>query len=156
MDIFVIGMTSYWILIVKDHQYQGRRIPALEVLRNRVENRFWSLSKRAPNIKRIREGDKVVFYVASSEVKGFAGTGVVASNPHPMTPEQKFHAFGTPSEAFDYSIELENPVLWPEVKEVEPLIGKLSFIKSKRRWGSAFRGGIKRITEEDYNIIVKA
>ena len=146
---------SYWIFIVKDHEYQGRRIPAMEVLRNRVENKFWSLNKRTGNIGKINKGDSVIFYVASKDIKGFAGTAIIASPPHPITPEQKFHTFGFPSERFDYSIELENPVLWENVKEVEPFIESLSFIKNKQKWRSAFRGSIKRITEEDYRMIVK-
>lgn len=44
----------------------GRVIPASEVLSNRVKNRFWSPSARAPNLKRPSKGDKVIFYITEA------------------------------------------------------------------------------------------
>jgi len=144
---------NYWILVVKDHQKSGRRIPALEVLRTRVEHRFWSLSSRARNINRIKPGDRVVFYISSSGGRGFAGTAVVSSTPHPITLEQRFHIYGYPSETFDYSIELENPVMWNKLVSPAELLGKVSFLHSER-WWTRFRGSIIKITEDDYDKIV--
>ena len=46
---------------MKDHVQMGRIIPASEVLSNRVKNRFWSLSVRAPNLRRLKKDDKVIF-----------------------------------------------------------------------------------------------
>jgi len=147
-------MTNYWVLVVKDHQHLGRTVPATTILMNRVKYKFWSLNKRTPNIKRIRPGDRVVFYVSSYVGKGFAGTATIASYPHPITPEQKFHVFGMPSEKFNYSIELEEPILWTKLLEPPEIIGHVSFITSRDKWWAWFRGSIKRITEEDYNTIV--
>ncbi len=146
-------MINYWILVVKDHHYSGQVIPAMEVLRTRIERKFWSLNSRARNIKRIKPGDRVVFYVSSYEGKGFAGTGVIASPPHPITPEQRFYIFGYPSEKFDYSIDLENPVMWDNLVSPAELFGKVSFLHSER-WWARFRGSIIKITEEDYDKIV--
>ncbi|MEM4467151.1 MAG: hypothetical protein QXE61_03825 [Nitrososphaerota archaeon] len=66
-------MSQYWIFIVKDHQHLGRIIPAREVLINRVKNKFWSLNSRARYVRKLRQGDHVVFYVASKIERGFMG-----------------------------------------------------------------------------------
>ena len=126
----------------------------MEVLRTRVEKRFWSLNSRTRNIKRIKPGDRVLFYVASSDGRGFAGTAVVASRPHPITPEQRFYIFGYPSAKFDYSIDLENPILWERILAPAELVDQVSFLKSGMRWWARFRGSIIGISEDDYDRIV--
>ena len=35
------------------------------------ENRFRSLNVRAPNLRRLEKGDKVIFYIAEAKRKGF-------------------------------------------------------------------------------------
>ena len=77
----------------------------------------------------------------------------MASRPHPITPEQRFYVFGEPSAKFDYSIELENPVLWDRLLELSEIAGQISFLRSSR-WWARFRGSIIRISEEDYDRIV--
>jgi len=63
-------MVNYWVFVVKDHVHMGKTIPAREVLVNRVQNKFWSLSSRAANLRRLEKGDQVLFYVAESAEKG--------------------------------------------------------------------------------------
>ncbi len=108
-------MGGYWVFIVKDHVHMGKIIPAREVLANRVENKFWSLSSRAANRRRLAKGDQVLFYVAESKERGFMGRGILAGPAHPMTEEQRFHVIGSPSMSFEYSVEFDEAEMWPEV-----------------------------------------
>ncbi|MDJ0270040.1 MAG: EVE domain-containing protein [Aigarchaeota archaeon] len=143
-----------WLFIVKDHIHGGIRIPAWDILRNSVEHRFWSLNSRARNIKRLQPGDNVIFCVSSSEGRLFAGHARIASKAHPITPAQKFNIVGKPSENFDYSIELEDAEIWQKSLPAEELLEQLSFIKNKQRWPSAFRGSIRELNDDDYNMII--
>ncbi|MEM1977182.1 MAG: EVE domain-containing protein [Nitrososphaerota archaeon] len=149
-------MVNYWIFIVKDHVHMGRIIPASEVLSNRVRNKFWSLSARALNLRRLEKGDKVIFYVTEAERKGFMGRGVLAGPAHPITEEQRFHVIGEPSNAFQYSVDFEEAEMWDEAISPLEIRDRLSFLRSLRNPMRAFRGSIKRISEEDYNEIIKA
>ena len=47
------------------------------------------------------------------------------------------------------SISIGNPLSIYDVKE------KLSFITKKKKWGAAMQGGIIKISEKDYGLIVK-
>ncbi|MEM3819293.1 MAG: hypothetical protein QXF08_02440, partial [Nitrososphaerota archaeon] len=60
-------MVSYWILVVKDHRLMDRIIPAGEVLKDRVKNKFWSLNSRTRNVNNIKPGDRVLFYVTGKD-----------------------------------------------------------------------------------------
>jgi len=146
---------AFWIFVVKDHQVAGKRIPASDVLKNRAENKFWSLNKRAPNVRRLKPGDGIIFYIASKEGRGFAGTAKVASEAHPITVRQQFHVLGRPSDTFDMAIELEDPQIWPRILPVETVASRITLTKETKRLASAFRGSIRSVSEADYESIAK-
>lgn len=149
-------MVNYWVFIVKDHLHMGRRIPAREVLSNRVRNKFWSLSSRAPNLRKLDKGDRVIFYITGMEAKGFMGKGILAGPAHPITEEQRFHTIGEPSNAFEYAVDLEEAEMWEKPLSPLDLRDRVPFLRRLRNPLRAFRGSIRRISEEDYNEIIKA
>lgn len=148
-------MVSYWIFVVKDHRHIGRTIPARDVLIDRVRNKFWSLNSRSRNIRNLKQGDKVIFYVASRNERGFMGCGVVGSEPHPITPEQRFHILGMPSEAFDYAVDFSEAEVWERIVPPDELINRIPILMGRRNLRAPFRGSIIRITEEDFYRIVE-
>jgi len=90
----------------------GRIIPVSGVISNRVKNRFWLLSIRAPNLRGLEKGDKVIFYITEAKKKGFMGREVLAGPVHPMTEEQRFHVIGESSNAFQYAVDFEEAEMW--------------------------------------------
>lgn len=147
-------MTNYWIFIVKDHKFNDSIVSALTVVKNRVEHKFWTLNKKAPYIKRLSVGDKVVFYATGIEGRGFCGRGELATRPHPLTPDQRFYLIGKPSMLFDLAVEFSYAECWSKIKPIEEFVGKLSFLKGRDDYTRCFRGSIKAISPEDYEIIV--
>lgn len=148
-------MTNYWVFIVKDHVHMGKIIPAREVLANRVANKFWSLSARAANLKKLQEGDNVLFYVTESGGKGFMGNGILAGQAHPMTEEQRFHIIGSPSIGFDYVVEFERAEMWPLMITLEQLRDRMPLLIGRKMPARVFRGSIRRITERDYEVVME-
>ena len=149
-----MDMPGYWIFVVKDHTFEGRIIPAIEVLANRVRNKFWSLNSKAPNVKNLSENDRVLFYVTSTAGKGFMGRGVLAGPAHPITVEQRFHVIGIPSIHFDYAVEFKEAEMWTRMVKLEDVREKLAMLRGKRNPAMIFRGSIKKISEEDYQKIL--
>jgi len=149
-------MAGYWIFIVKDHVQMGKLIPAREVLANRVKNKFWSLNPRAPNVRRLEKGDKVLFYITESSARGFMGRGVLAGKAHPITDEQRFHVIGTPSIAFDYSVDFEEAEMWSEIVSLDLVKDKMPLLIGRKNPAQVFRGAIRRITEKDYEVVLEA
>lgn len=149
-------MPGYWAFVVKDHVFERRVIPAHEVLADRVRNRFWSLNSRAPNVRRLKGGDRVLFYVTSRSERGFMGRGVLAGSAHPITVEQRFHVVGTPSINFDYAVEFSEAVMWPELLPLEELVGRMPLLRGRKRPAAVFRGSIRRISERDYEAVLEA
>jgi len=149
-------MTNYWVFVVKDHVHMGRTIPAREVLANRVQNKFWSLSSRAANLRKLEKGDRVLFYVAEPAERGFMGKGVLAGPAHPMSDEQRFHIIGTPSIGFEYSVDFDEAEMWPKIVALEMVKDRMPLLIGRKFPARVFRGSIRRITERDYEVVLEA
>ncbi|MCL7397610.1 MAG: EVE domain-containing protein [Thaumarchaeota archaeon] len=149
-------MVNYWIFIAKDHKYDRNVVSAITIIKNRVENKFWILNKNTRGIKKLKPGDKAVFYATSIEGRGFCGWGELATEPHPLTPDQMFYAFGKPSIFFELAVDFKVAEFWPKLKPIEEFASTLSFLKGKPNYIRCFRGSIRAITQEDFEYIISA
>ena len=107
--------------------------------------------KKAP-LQRLRAGDALVMY--SPRTRYPAGEAL-----------QAFTAIGVVSTGKVYQVEMTDDfkpyrvdVGFLKAREapIKPLINGLSFIKSKTRWGAAFRFGQIKIPAKDFKLIAKA
>ena len=78
----------------------------------------------------------------------------MAGKPHPITVEQRFHILGSPSIGFDKAVEFSEAELWSNVIELDKL-KKMPLLRGKKNPAMVFRGSIRRITERDYEIVLK-
>ncbi|MCP8316480.1 MAG: EVE domain-containing protein [archaeon] len=147
-------MANKWIFVVVDHRTDDKIMKAIDVLKNRVKEKFWSLNKNSGNFNRIKKDDKVIFYIGGRDGQKFVGGCTLASEPYPITPEQKKKIVGYPSSLFSHSVILKNIKLWKEPLPVIDLKDELAFIKNKDTWRKYFRRSIVPLSEEDHNIIV--
>lgn len=147
-------MENKWIFVVVDHRTDDKIIKAIDVLRDRVKEKFWSLNKNSGNFNRIRKGDKVIFYMGGRDGQKLMGRCTLASEPYPLTPEQKRQIEGYPSSMFSHSVSLEDIKMWKEPLPVVDLKEELTFIKNKDLWKKYFRRSIIPLSDEDYNTIL--
>jgi hypothetical protein len=132
-------MTKYWIGVASaDHVRRGFEDGFMQVCHG----------KGGP-LRRISEGDKVVYY-SPSRIMGVKD-GL-----------QAFTACGEASEGEPYQIEMGNGfvpfrrnVVWLAHGEAKivPMLDKLSFTAGRRHWGQPFRYGLFEIPEADYQLI---
>ena len=148
-------MAEYWAFIVRDHTYQGKIILARDVLADRIRNKFWSLNSRARNVRKLEKGDKVIFYLTSSEGRGFMGRGILAGKAHPMSIEQRFHIIGSPSINFNYAVEFSEAEMWPKLVPLNLLADRMPLLLGRKNPARVFRGSIIRLTERDYEIVLE-
>ena len=146
---------NYWIFIVKGQTWDSETHTGEEIFRQRMKDQFWGLGERTPNRANLREGDKVVFYIAVPK-KVFGGTATLTSSGSELSDsEKKQYAHGTEFYENDYGVLLKEIDLWATPKAVtEELISRLEFIENKTFWGSYLQGGVRQITEGDFNTIM--
>lgn len=150
----LIDMVNKWIFVVIDHKTDGKIIKAIDILKDRVKEKFWSLNKNTRNFNKIKKDDEVIFYIGGVDGRKFIGRCTLDSEPYPMTPEQKKQVIGYPSTLFTHSVNLKNIELWEEPLSITNLKEELVFIKDKDLWQKYFRGSIISLSEEDYRTIV--
>ena len=118
-----------------------------------VEGGFTQAQHGRPSaLKRLGQGDWIVFYSPRTEVQG----GDVV---------QAFTAIGRVEDAAPYQVEM-TPQFHPwrrrvafvpaQEAPIRPLLDSLSFVKDRRQWGMVFRRGLFEIPEADFRVIARA
>ena len=132
---------TYWIAVVsKDHVDVG------------VAGAFAQVShgKAAP-LERMRAGDGVAFYSPRTKypdgepLQAFTAIGRIRDGKVYQAAMGDFQPF-----------RLDVDFLPAQAALVRPLIDDLTFIRSKKHWGAAFRFGLLRVPEADFALIAAA
>lgn len=104
-------------------------------------------------LRRFEPGDMVTFYVprvafySNKKIRKFVGLAKVKGRPY--VSNKPIWANGV------FPLRINIDVVSERSCDVESLIRKLSFIPNKENWGSAFLSGIRKISEEDFNLVRK-
>jgi len=143
----------YWIFVAAPQESDGTKTTARETFNRRTVDEFWGLGERTPNRKHVAKGDVVVFYLARPD-SAFAGEAELASGcvePDEETKERLSH--GVESFRPDYGVYLSNIEKWDELRPVIDLADELEFIDDPRQWWVYLQGGVREISEADYQRI---
>jgi hypothetical protein len=107
--------------------------------------------KAAP-VRRLAPGDVLALYSPRTQIR--AGTTV-----------QSFTAIGSVCDREPYQFQqtaslapLRRDVVYfdAQAARIEPLLDKLTFIRSREHWGMAFRRGLVEVSEADMEVIAEA
>ena len=135
-------MSGHWIAVASaEHVRRGKREGFMQV----------SHGKAAP-LKRIRPGDRVVYYSPTITLGG-------------KDRLQAFTAIGTVKEGEPYVFDMGNgftpyrrDVAWAKADEtpIHPLLDRLEFTAGKPNWGYQMRFGLFPISAADFRLIDEA
>ena len=148
-------MSRHWIFVVADHHVGKSKIYAEDVLRVRTKCRLWFFRRGTPNLRHLREGDEVIFYVGGKRGGWFGGRCTIKRGPTMLGPKEKRLSQWTTGKPYDMLVELAPAELWVRLKPSKDLLHSLSFIKNKRNWKAHFQVGIVSIPPEDHKKIVE-
>ena len=120
-----------------------------------LENKFEFLGFPERNRKSVEDfkvGDKVIFYV--TKISSFAASVEISgesfySLKQVWTDEYDVWPYRVKSKK-EYAIKEESNMVF-----IKDIWDNLEFIKNKNKWGSQVQGSFKRISEHDYNVILK-
>jgi EVE domain len=135
-------MTAYWLAVASaEHVRCGRSEGFMQV----------SHGKAAP-LKRIKPGDRVVYYSPSVKLGG-------------KDKLQAFTAIGTVQDREPYVFDMgkgftpcRRDVAWARAKDapIRPLLDRLEFTAGKPNWGYQLRFGLSPISAADFRLIATA
>lgn len=124
---------SNWIFVIKNSDKE---------FHSRVKNKEWPIYNKTQNRKRLQIGDRLIFYKAGTDGQKFLGIATIGSNLKEKS-------------SFTSSLDLNDIKIWKTPVEMKNAIKNLDFIKNKENWGNYFQGGVRRISDTDFDTITK-
>lgn len=135
-------MSAYWIAVASaEHVRRGRGEGFMQVGHG-----------KAVRLKRIKPGDRVVYYSPAVTLGG-------------SDKLQAFTAIGSVKDREPYVFDMgegfapcRRDVIWAKAKEapIRPLLDRLEFAAGKPNWGYQLRFGLFPISAKDFRLIAKA
>ena len=144
----------FYIFVNSDSSdFYDRKIPAPKISSYRLKNRVYPIYKGTKLKKFLKPNDCFIFYLAgspTSQTKRFVAYGKIKNiETEKNYSEDDVHL----CEPIEKIGRLKSVVVGKSVSIYE-IKDKLSFISKKRKWGASMQGGIIKITQKDYNLII--
>lgn len=145
----------YFIFIAGDQMGIGNKLSGEQIYQRLMKLKAWGIGERTPSRRDLQRGSKVVFYQAGHGGQRFLGTATIASALRKMSEERAAERRAIGIEPSAYDLDLTDIETWEEPKPIVDLIQHLEFVTNKEHFGVHFQGGVRRISETDYQTIVK-
>lgn len=154
------ALRTHFILIKRGGSTRtGERVTAMEAAKLLLECGLWPLWERTRCRKMLGAGNRVLIYLAGSEVgcgKVVASAVVDAVEPWSVRRHHTRYPLIL-DETPDRVLSLTEVKFFRKPVSVRDKLDQLSFTSSNRaKWGSAFMGGVRSVSQEDYEVLSAA
>jgi len=142
-------MTNYYCLVTSDSLKES----AIDIFNKRIEEKKYPLDPRTPNLNEIKDDDEVMFYIAGAgkERQSFVGQAIIQKVETPkeflVDPDKDNY------EVIKY-LWFKKIKIFETSKNIQSIIDKLDFVKNKNNYGTYLMGGVKKLTQKDFNLII--
>ena len=139
--------TNYLIFISSDGKRSG-----FDIFNERVQENKWPIYNKTPQLRNVKEGKNVVFYIAGAGEKrqSFIGSAKIKS-----IIDNKNTTVDTNQEFKQvlFHVEFKELKIFDKDINIRDHIDNLDFIENKEKYGLYFQGGICKIDQISYNYI---
>ena len=139
--------TNYLIFISSDGKRSG-----FDIFNERVQENKWPIYNKTPQLRNVKEGKNVVFYIAGAGEKrqSFIGSAKIKS-----IIDNKNTTVDTNQEFKQvlFHVEFKELKIFDKDVNIKDHIDNLEFIENKEKYGLYFQGGICKIDQISYNYI---
>ena len=139
--------TNYLIFISSDGKRSG-----FDIFNERVQENKWPIYNKTPQLRNVKEGKNVVFYIAGAGEKrqSFIGSAKIKS-----IIDNKNTTVDTNQEFKQvlFHVEFKELKIFEKDINIKDHIDNLDFIENKEKYGLYFQGGICKIDQISYNYI---
>ena len=156
-------MNNCWIFKVKNDSNEKYSRTGLEIFQHRMPENFWGLKehtetgRKTPNVADLKKWDCVLFYLVGKYC--FLGTRVLESSFRSnLTPEELKPITHPEYLDWETGVFLDESSFddWSSKSlPIERIKGKVDFAPRTKNWGQHLRGSVTRITEKDFQIVIR-
>ena len=134
--------TNYLIFISSDGKRSG-----FDIFNERVQENKWPIYNKTPQLRNVKEGKNVVFYIAGAGEKrqSFIGSAKIKS-----IIDNKNTTVDTNQEFKQvlFHVEFKELKIFDKDINIKDHIDNLDFIENKEKYGLYFQGGICKIDQK--------
>ena len=147
------GNVAYYILIANRLGFGDRAVRPGDVIRELLPHKLWLLPNMAPYVLQFDRGDHFLVYAGkeSSFYASAEGAGRVSDLDPTLVPSDLPGLGGF----FRYMLRFRSVTLFPTPLPASAVLSKLSFVQNRKYWGLHFRQSVRRISEKDFQVIVR-
>jgi len=129
-------VANYWLFV--SVPYTDFNAGQIKDIIGRDQSALWEIGKKTVNKQQFSPGDQIIFYQGGKSGQTLIGTAEIASklrrSQNPINDYVKIHKISL----------FKHPV------PIKPVLNKLSFVRNIQYWGLYFKGGIIKLTKNDY------
>ncbi len=146
---------EHWLITTNDSDTEptvsGRKVQA-----TRLRDCFYGIKESAANAKKLKPGDKVVFYVAGKQGGYFSADATLRTGLVELTPEEREKLWYSPAFQATHGVFLEEDVhSWNKKVYLSKAIDEIaSFNKFRNNPGNAVRGTIKSLSDDEHQALI--
>ena len=139
--------TNYLIFISSDGKRSG-----FDIFIERVQENKWPIYNKTPQLRNVKEGKNVVFYIAGAGEKrqSFIGCAkiksIIDNRNTTVDTNQEF-------KQVLFHVEFKELKIFDKDVNIKDHIDNLDFIENKEKYGLYFQGGICKINKESFEYI---
>lgn len=146
---------SEYIFAINDVPINSNQtILAETIIKKLIEKNIWIFKEGAPNVKKIKVGDRILIYECGPGRRFFYGEIEICSEVSPNTQESNSLAENLGLIWMTQYCKIKLIKVFKKPIFIKPLIEKLSFLTEKKNYGLHLRLGIVSIPENDYELII--
>jgi hypothetical protein len=144
---------NQFMVIINELQFGEEVVGAREIVKLLFESKQWLFSPTTPRVKSLKKNDKFVVYAAGKGNRCFLGQFALSTAPETLqTVNPRLERL---ARLYSLSCNIEDDILWEKPKPIVDMLPRLLFIEDKKNYGLYLRHGLKEISQEDYQLILK-
>lgn len=154
-------MESNYILVSSDLERRKLWLPsAYEMAKYRFSNGFWGINEGTAHQNALKQGDRAVVYLSGSRDYSQHFVGVCRIDSAKQHSSAELRSKLSSSSKHDYAMPpyhislrdcemFDNPVSLLDIAE------QLQLVKDPKQWWRYLQGGVRRISDRDFNLILQ-
>jgi predicted RNA-binding protein len=155
---------NHYLFVAADTHHSSIGMPsAHEVAKHRLKNQAWGLNLCTSFVSALKPEDRAVVYISGRRefARHIVASATMSSAAKEVRSSKLRMRIDAPRNLgvilAPLAVELKNVKLFKHPVDIRSIAGALDFIKSPepRRYGKYLQGGVRRISESDYNLIVR-
>ncbi|MBO1626156.1 EVE domain-containing protein [Bacillus arachidis] len=147
---------NHFIFVINDIESSNIKVTAEQIFEILFKKKYWFFHQQTPNLKKIRNSDKVLVYMAGKGRRKFVGKFEIGGDIQVQNLEQNDTYIQAISRLYSLCVPIKNLEIFNNPVCINDIKEELDFITDKKNYGLFFRQATKLIDVDDYSRVIQS